>query len=310
MSNDNFFPFSDKLNVLINSNSSPPYYYFEFDTRIGNILAFPHFHSCYEILILLEGEMSGHIIDGEYYPFCKYDMVLLSPLVLHKTEYPKWFTHRRLLINFTIPKSDPAFYALAAPLVSLFEAKIPIYRFSEDNRNRLFRILNEILTLKVKNHPLIGLLVHIKLLEFLSLLYDLREQNLYTVEPHSNSSIQKVYNLTSYIHQNFTQALPLENLSQMVNTSSCYLSRIFKNVTGFSPSNYIQMTRIRHTQQLLLSTNMRITEIAEQCGFNSFSQFNRIFRKFCLCSPSVFRKKNENEGLTNSLMIRLPGSDL
>ncbi|MDR0562970.1 MAG: helix-turn-helix domain-containing protein [Spirochaetaceae bacterium] len=54
------------------------------------------------------------------------------------------------------------------------------------------------------------------------------------------------------------------------------------------------MTRIRNAQQYLLGTSMKISEIAEQCGFTSFSQFNRVFHKFCRISPSRFRAEHRN----------------
>ena len=53
--------------------------------------------------------------------------------------------------------------------------------------------------------------------------------------------------------------------------------------------NYIQITRVRNAQQLLLYTDMKIADITTSCGFTSFSQFNRVFNKFCHTSPSQFR---------------------
>ena len=53
------------------------------------------------------------------------------------------------------------------------------------------------------------------------------------------------------------------------------------------------MTRVRNVQSLLVSTQMPITEVAAPCGFNSFSQFNRVFRKHTGLSPSQFRKQNQ-----------------
>jgi transcriptional regulator GlxA family with amidase domain len=50
------------------------------------------------------------------------------------------------------------------------------------------------------------------------------------------------------------------------------------------------MTRIKNVQYLLLNTKKKISELAEECGFTSFSQFNRIFQKYCSQSPSEYRK--------------------
>lgn len=57
------------------------------------------------------------------------------------------------------------------------------------------------------------------------------------------------------------------------------------------------MTRVRNAQQLLIYTRLKISEIAGQSGFNSFSQFNRIFNKFSGMSPSEFRK---NQVISNT----------
>ena len=46
---------------------------------------------------------------------------------------------------------------------------------------------------------------------------------------------------------------------------------------------------MRNAQQLLLYADMKIADIATSCGFTSFSQFNRVFNKFCHTSPSQFR---------------------
>jgi AraC-like DNA-binding protein len=240
----------------------------------------------------LEGT-AAHIIDGNYYPFNKYDMVLLPPLLLHRTKYPPDTVHRRLMIQFSIPlgaESDPSSVSLNC-LLSLFKAKIPIYRLPEEGRDRVFRLLDEIFTVKMRQPPMTDMLIHLKFLEFLCGLYNFRNQNLYVQEPHADSSVQRIYSLTSYIHTNYSRPFSLEKLSRMIYLSPYYLSHLFKTVTGFTLVQYIQMTRIQNVQQLLLSTKMKVSEIAERCGFTSFSQFNRIFQKFCKISPSGFRRE-------------------
>jgi AraC-like DNA-binding protein len=284
--------FNDKFFIAVNKPASPLHYYFEFDSRSGNIMDFPHFHRFYEILILLEGA-GAHIIEGEYYPLNKYDIVLLSPHVLHKTEYPPDIVHRRLMIQFTIPPkaaNDPSGVPMNC-LFSLFKAKIPIYRLPEEGRKRTLELLDEIFTIKMRQPALTDLLIHLKFLEFLCSLYNFQNQNLYMRELHTDSSVQRIYNLTSYIHSNYSRPFSLEKLSKMIYLSPYYLSHLFKRVTGFTVVRYIQMIRIRNAQQLLLSTKMKVSKIAEQCGFTSFSQFNRIFRKFCKISPLAFRRE-------------------
>jgi AraC-like DNA-binding protein len=249
---------------------------------------FQHFHQFYEIFILLD-EKIDHIIEGDSYPVRKNDIVLLRPMLLHKTEYPAGPASRRLIINFSVPHGDSFLDTMALPVLSVFDAELPIYRFSEEICSQAFGILNDIFRLKMQRPLMMDLLVHSKFTEFLCLLYNYRDQNLYVQDLAHNSLTQKIYTITSYIHAHYSQEFSLEALSKRIYISPYYLSHHFKRVTGFTLVNYIQMTRVRNAQQYLLGTNLKISEITDRCGFTSFSQFNRVFHKFCQCSPSQFR---------------------
>ena len=84
--------------------------------------------------------------------------------------------------------------------------------------------------------------------------------------------------------------ISLESLSENFFISSSYLSMEFKQVTGFNLSNYIQLTRIKNAQYRLVSSNDKISIIAQECGFSSFSQFNRVFNKIAGTSPREYRQ--------------------
>ena len=85
------------------------------------------------------------------------------------------------------------------------------------------------------------------------------------------------------------EELSLESLAEQFYISTYYLSHRFRQVTGYTLIHYIQMTRIRSAQYALINTREKITDISAACGFTSFSQFNRVFNKFCHTSPSQFR---------------------
>ena len=85
--------------ISINDLDSPLFYLFDYDSRSFKInMSFQHFHQFHEIHILLSGRAS-HIIEGDYYTLQPYDIVLLRPSMLHKTEYPSGGDCRRLIIN-------------------------------------------------------------------------------------------------------------------------------------------------------------------------------------------------------------------
>ncbi|MBP5153081.1 MAG: helix-turn-helix transcriptional regulator, partial [Lachnospiraceae bacterium] len=132
--------------------------------------------------------------------------------------------------------------------------------------------------------------IHMKFQEFLHALYTLASKNTYKDDASFNSIERKIYDITAYIHAHYTEDLSLEMLADMFFISSCYLSHQFKAITHFNLMTYIQMTRIRNVEYRLITTDNRISDIAESCGFTSFSQFNRIFKKISGMSPSDFRK--------------------
>ena len=296
MYHDEALLYEKGYSITINDSASPLYYYFDYDTRVYNInMDFQHFHQFYEIFILLD-EKVGHIIEGDYYPLSRYDIVLLKPMLLHKTEYPEGPPSRRLIIDFAIPQGGSCLDEMIQKALSIFDVELPIFRFPPEQQAALFEPLNEIFRLQLRRPAMTELLIHSRFLEFLCRLYGCRDQNQYVQDPAQDTIAQKIYSLTSYIHSHFAEELSLESLSRRIFISPYYLSRQFRQVTGFTLINYIQMTRVRNAQQYLLGTNMKIAEITERCGFTSFSQFNRVFHKLCKSSPSRFRAEGRRGG--------------
>ena len=92
--------------------------------------------------------------------------------------------------------------------------------------------------------------------------------------------------------------LSLTEVARSVNLSANYLSEKFKEVTGISFVRYVGQTRTAKARDLLRNSNLRISEIAFAVGFQSLSQFNRVFKKLTRKSPTQFRAwhKKADEG--------------
>ena len=65
--------------------------------------------------------------------------------------------------------------------------------------------------------------------------------------------------------------------------------RIFRQVTGWSPGQYLLECRLRHAEKLLMTSHLRISEISNECGFEDEFHFSRIFKKHRAMSPSRLR---------------------
>ncbi len=102
--------------------------------------------------------------------------------------------------------------------------------------------------------------------------------------------IKRLDKVFQHIHEVYASSIPLGQLAEIACMSPAYFSRYFKQVTGLSPVHYIQRYRIEKSKELLVHTDLSITEIAFQIGFNSQSYFDRIFQRFTKQSPFQFRQ--------------------
>lgn len=279
--------------IIINDTDLSLYYFFDYGERSKQInMSFQHSHRFHEIMIPLSPSAT-HIIEGIPYSLEEGDIVLLAPSLLHRTEYAAGAPSKRLIIAFWYPKDFFGMPDYYLPLLSIFDAKLPIFRFPVEIRRQLFDILDSIYTLSRKEdyltHPEERLIIHSLFLQFLYMIRMNRDNNLYINKPSGNSSIRKIHSIAYYIHSHYEEELSLDLLASRFYLSPCYLSHQFKKVTGFTLINYIQQVRINRARDLLLSTDDPISEIAQSCGFQSFSQFNRIFRQTYGQSPSSMR---------------------
>ena len=96
--------------------------------------------------------------------------------------------------------------------------------------------------------------------------------------------------ICSYITNNCTKDLTLEAVAAKAGFSKCYFSRTFKAYTGQSFPDYLSRERLRIAETLLKDSDLSITDIFQQVGFNSISTFNRVFQKFKKVNPTSFRQ--------------------
>lgn len=299
---DNTLVYSQEYKIEIGRPGKNLYYFFDYDVRDYSInMEFQHFHQFYEICVFLD-EKAGHLIDGVWYDMRCCDIVALRPTLLHKTVYPEGEPCKRLIIQFTIPAMISPLEGCMKYIYSIFDGDCPIYRFEGRYQKAVLEKLNDIYYLSQTPNELTELAINNKFIEFLSMIYLYRDKNTYSNHADFDNITNKIYSITAYIHGHFTEDLSLESIAREFFISSYYLSHQFKKVTGFTLTDYVQMTRVRNAQTLLLSTDTPITDIAFQCGFSSFSQFNRAFNKFLHIAPSAFRKESKAQQAPSLLL--------
>ena len=88
-----------------------------------------------------------------------------------------------------------------------------------------------------------------------------------------------------YIEKNYMQQFSIEYLADLCHWSPTHFRRVFHDIMGTSPLDYVNNTRILKSCILLRSTEHSILDISEMVGFHSVSSFNRYFIKLMQMSP-------------------------
>jgi AraC-like DNA-binding protein len=96
-----------------------------------------------------------------------------------------------------------------------------------------------------------------------------------------------------FIEEHQCEDLRLSEVAKAVNTSAYYFCKMFKQATGLTFTNYLARVRVEKVKNLLLNPHVRVSEAAFQVGFQSLSQFNRVFRSITGESPSAFRDRTQ-----------------
>ncbi len=93
-----------------------------------------------------------------------------------------------------------------------------------------------------------------------------------------------------YIEEHYQEEIKTQRLAQESGYSLYHFIRVFKEYTGMTPVEYINMCRVTKAKALLVESSCSIDEIVKRCGFNNNSYFFRIFKKYVGATPSLYRK--------------------
>lgn len=104
-------------------------------------------------------------------------------------------------------------------------------------------------------------------------------------------AIEKINSAKALMKKNIEHPLPIEDIAGQLNVSYSWFRRMFKEYTGTSPAQYQLQLRYIRAKELLSTTQMNISEIADQLSFENTGQFSTFFRKKEGISPSQFREK-------------------
>lgn len=94
-----------------------------------------------------------------------------------------------------------------------------------------------------------------------------------------------------YMETHYNENIPLKELAALAYLSPTYFSRVFRESTGSTVTEYMQNKRIYHAIEMLQTSNKPITSISEECGYTDVKHFTRLFKRIIGMAPSEYRKR-------------------
>ena len=225
-----------------------------------------HFHAGFELVQIFSGELEV-TVDNRTHTLTADKALLIFPYQLHSYWTVEFCKYRIIVFS---PDVIEQFYLQTKNMVP----KNPVF---------------DVYHLNAHNGELSNLF------EIKGFLYfvcgALTKQTEFEVKPNNKSSsfIETIFN---FVEENYMENCSLKKLSELTKYDYSYISRYFTDTVGNSYNQFVSERRVSAACELLLHTDLSVTEIAGLCGFNSLRNLNRTFLKLRKSTPKDYRCQN------------------
>ncbi|AOZ93741.1 helix-turn-helix transcriptional regulator [Paenibacillus crassostreae] len=266
----------------------------EYDRRIGHFnMHHDHIHNHYEIYYLCSGERSYFIKDRSYHIVAG-DLVFIDCNAVHKTSDVGIPDHERIVIYLGKNLLEQFYPEWLSLLEEPFTWDVPILRLPPHESIYLTESMNSIKNELLTLQPSSSLLFRHRIVELLLHAHRQQQHNMLHSHEESTPIHRKIAEITRYLNDHLADSITLTDVANHFYISPFYLSHLFKESTGFTFSSYLSLTRIKEAQRLLRESQLSISEIAWQSGFENFSHFGKTFKKTSHMSPRDYRKQHRS----------------
>ncbi|WP_336772759.1 AraC family transcriptional regulator [Paenibacillus sp. MMO-58] len=246
-----------------------------------------HFHSTYEIFCLMSGKREFFIKDRTLV-IHEGDIVIIPPNILHRTTNTETPEHERLIVN--IHEKHMAAGSYMDVLHPLFEKEYLIVKCTLQDRLAMETMLQTMITEMSEKKP--GFELYALTLALQMLMICCRHVKSSRVETFESPSPmhERISEVVRYMNSHYMNELSLHLLAEKFYVSPYYLSRFFKEATGFTFVEYLNSVRIKEAKKLLEQSSMKVNLIAKRVGFGSVTHFGRVFKSVTGYVPLHYRK--------------------
>jgi AraC-like DNA-binding protein len=101
---------------------------------------------------------------------------------------------------------------------------------------------------------------------------------------------KRIKRAIAFMEEHYSDGISLKQIARAAFLSSYHFCRLFRKQMGITCSRYLSILRIRKAKELLRQTELSVTEICYEAGFNSLTHFERVFKKLEGTTPSAYRQ--------------------
>lgn len=247
-----------------------------------------HHHDFFEISIILQGE-SLYLIDNEWRTVRSGDILLFNPGVDHaEKQLLNTYSHQLHIgiRNFILHGLAQNHFPTTQSLLSMQDSQLKIF----DKAWQLIEEFNQQQT----NFNLMGKALVMEMMILILRSLEKKERLSDETQASQNDRMHQVVQLImTYMENNYAKDISIEQLATLYYVSPTYLSKIFKDLTGVSPINYLIQIRLKKAHELLTTDDLTVKEVAKAVGYEDAYHFSKSFKKHFGTSPSLV-KKQEN----------------
>ena len=268
-----------------------------------------HVHETIELHFILEGQRLM-FVDRETYRLSPHSAIVVNHNLIHKTSTAPGFPpdHHNFILQLDRSRFDQILRVAGLRGFDDFGDRFNgVATFNESEWQLILSVISEFKAMceEDKMGAAVSMedahaFLYLQALELASIFAKARRRLLHTELEANQKAVpetvvktgvhQKVHEVALYLQTHIHESVSLEELAQRFFMSRSYLTRSFRNVTGFSVVEYMTYIRIQKAQQLLRESDRSITEIADLCGFGNITYFEKVFKTTTGHTPVQYRK--------------------
>jgi len=260
-----------------------------------------HWHEELQITLVTKGKLTIQI-NGIDHRLDAGQAIFINKSVLHIVTH---LTYDGEYVSFNFPEKLLAFYSDSAmeksyvlPFTNSYLLSLEI-KGREEWQEQILQILWQMKKeFEMKNSWGWQYEVSIKTVQLWLILISNLSLSSEESTKHSRLQQERLQLMLSFIHQNYTDNIALNEIADAAHLSVSECTRSFKKSIHMTPYNYLIKYRIKRSCDLLAATEYTITEIAQRVGFNHVNHFIQSFKKHQHITPKEFRT-NRNEQTTS-----------